>query len=332
MKSPFTGGAVRLEKEWTAMEYRKDTFRIRYHYYMCEDTNERFTTDEIDTLNITQVHNQYRAKYGIPFTNEIKHTRHKYALSAAKMSEVLGFGANVYRQYEAGEMPSVANGRLIKLAEDTKEFRRLLYMSRHALEKDEYEKVLKKIDHAAHTENSRSTHLERWLMGSNIPNTFNGYQVPSLQKVAAMVNFFAYSNRPFLTALNKLLFFADFSHFKKSGYSISGACYRAFEYGPVPENYGAIYDHAVKEGYAKVMEEFFDDHVGERFVADELKFKQEELFTTGEMEILQNISTFFKGKNTRQIVDISHREKGWQHNVNEQNHINFLYGFELEYV
>jgi hypothetical protein len=118
MKSPFTNGEVRLDKKVTQLEYRKEKFNMVYHSYVCIDTGEHFTDDAIDTLNLTQVHNQYRAKYGIPFVDEIRELRHQYGLSAVKMSEVFGFGPNMYRLYEGGEMPAVPHGRMIKLAED----------------------------------------------------------------------------------------------------------------------------------------------------------------------------------------------------------------------
>jgi len=42
------------------------------------------------------------------------------------MAEILGLGINVYRKYEAGEVPSVSNGRLIQMVKDPKEFRKLI--------------------------------------------------------------------------------------------------------------------------------------------------------------------------------------------------------------
>ena len=71
---------------------------------------------------MNQVYNQYRDKFNIPFPDEIMLIREKYGLSAIKMSEILGFGINSYRQYEAGEMPSVANAKLIQMADDPKKF------------------------------------------------------------------------------------------------------------------------------------------------------------------------------------------------------------------
>jgi uncharacterized phage-associated protein len=333
MKSPFTNGEVRLEKKATQLEYRKEKFHVMYHYYVCVDTHEHFTDDAIDTLNLTQVHNQYRAKYGIPFVDEIRELRHQYGLSAVKMSEVFGFGPNMYRLYEAGEMPAVANGRMIKLAEDPDEFRRLIHLNKHALEEHEYNKVVKKMENFREQWSKGTAYYEQKLIGCHHPNIYNGFRMPRLKKIAAMVNFFAFHNKPFQTALNKLMFYADFAHYKQHGYAISGTCYQAYERGPVPENYLAIYNYVVHKGYAEVFEIEFPEYVGEQFSADQLQFKEEDaLFTETEMAMLKKVSETFKKCTTRQIVDISHREKGWQHNVNDKNHINFMYSFELKHL
>ena len=49
MKSPFTGGETTLEKQPRVLNYRKDTFEVLYHFYVCKDTQEQFTTAGIDT-------------------------------------------------------------------------------------------------------------------------------------------------------------------------------------------------------------------------------------------------------------------------------------------
>lgn len=331
MKSPFTGGVAKLEKEPRMLEYRRDSFEVLYHFYVCMDTGEQFTTTEIDTLNLNQVYNKYREKYGIPFTDEIKNIREKYGLSAAKMSEVLGLGANVYRNYEAGEIPSVATGRLIRLAEDPDEFGRLLEMSRNVLEPDEYEKVKKKINHARSGWGTIEEMWKQWLWGNNTPNLNNGYRVPDLNKVGSMIHFFAQENRPFTTALNKLMFYADFVHFKYYAQSISGLYYKALPKGPVPENYGGIYNQVVNAGYVKVEEVDFNDFVGEKFFStDKIIFDESGPFKKTEWKVMQKVANRFKGLTTKKIIEISHEEPAWQDNVGEYDRISFEYGFELK--
>lgn len=70
MKSPFTGGKVTLQQEKSELIFRKEKFQYVSLYYQCEDTKERFTTTEIDEINLGQVYNQYRAKYGIPIISD----------------------------------------------------------------------------------------------------------------------------------------------------------------------------------------------------------------------------------------------------------------------
>ena len=86
--------------------YRGEKYNCVYISYKDVESGEEFTTTESDTVWFNQVTNQYRAKYGIPYTDEIIALRERYGLSATKMSTILGFGVNQYRLYEEGEVPS----------------------------------------------------------------------------------------------------------------------------------------------------------------------------------------------------------------------------------
>lgn len=330
MKSPFTGGKAVLQKEARVLEYRKESFTVVYNFYVCEDSHEQFTTTQLDILNLNQIHNKYRAKYGIPFTDEIRNIREKYGLSAAKMSEVLGLGTNVYRQYEAGEMPSVATGRLIRMAEDPREFIKLVNLGRNAFEPHEFDKVLKKI-HQSHNnqEDTFESQLERYALGATYPNMFNGYRTSRLEKVGLMVRYLAKQLKPYTTALNKLMFYADFSHYQQHGFSISGLTYKAIQWGPVPENYGTLYNHLVNTAWVKLQVK----EQGERFFWNDPVelITQDNIFSHEEISTMQAIVKRFRNIPTREIVRISHEEAAWQNNASEKDIINYEYSFELKH-
>ncbi len=74
------------------------------------------------------------------------------------MAEVLGFGTNVYRQYESGEVPNQSNARLIQLANDPEEFRKLVLLSGVFSHKD-LEKILKRVDNLI--ENQKKSVFQR---------------------------------------------------------------------------------------------------------------------------------------------------------------------------
>ena len=144
-----------------------------------------------------------------------------------------------------------------------------------------------------------------------------------------MIQFFAYWNKPYVTGMNKLLFYADFCHFKEYGHAISGLSYKALPKGPVPDNYGSLYNYVVKSNLIKVQEREFQEYVGDQFFTNE-PLPINSPFKESELLILKKISDRFKGKNTRQIVEISHEEPAWLDNVGEFGMISFEYGFKLK--
>lgn len=132
-------------QEERSLEFRKERFSYIAHFYRCPVSKNDFTTTKLDTLNLQQVYDQYRQKYNIPSPEEMKATRTRYGLSAAKMSLILGLGTNQYRLYENGEMPSLAVGRYIRLLEDPATFRRLLNCAKGQFTETEYQKLLNKL-------------------------------------------------------------------------------------------------------------------------------------------------------------------------------------------
>src|SRR5580704_7419043 len=288
MKSPITGKEMKVLTKKDIITFRKEEFEVRLHYYLCEDSNEIFTEGELDTLNLNQAYNQYREKYKIPFPDDIRGIREKYNLSAARMAEVLGFGTNVYRQYEAGEVPSVSNARLIGLAKDPEEFRKLAIVSSVFNEREDNE-FFKRIDKLVNDKKSfLDTALPGYLMNgleTNGAGIYTGYKTPSLPKLIEMIVFFTEHVKPWKTKMNKLLFYADFLHFKKTCYSISGAEYVAINLGSVPQNFNSIFEFAaLNEDIDIIYQEFSNGGIGEFFSPNKSRVFNPKLFEETEIE------------------------------------------------
>lgn len=141
MKSPFTGGRVKEVTDIETKEFRREKFQVSVTYYVCEDTNEQFTTAEQDQQMLDSVYAQYRRRHGIPTPETIRAIRLQYGLTLTRMSELLGFGANQYAQYEKGEMPSESNGKIILLAAYPTTMKILLDSCREKLGEVEYERI-----------------------------------------------------------------------------------------------------------------------------------------------------------------------------------------------
>ena len=328
--SPITGKPMRLVQEERSLQFRKEEFPVIYHYYLCEDSGETFETDDLLHLNLQQVYNQYRERHRLPFPDEIAQIRERYGVSAAKMSEILGFGANGYRNYEAGEVPSISNARLIQLAADPKEFRQLVELS-DDLKDRERKNILARIEilETAQPE-SLPPLLEQYLFEELRSGVATGYRRPDLNKFCAMTAYFARQIEPFKVKMCKLLFYADFSHFKKYGQSISGTRYIAIDMGPVPNNFDGLFNEARRSGAIHIVyrENNNWERVGEQFLAGENATFS--VLSEEETETLNQVVKRFEKTSTAEIIGLSHREKGWLDCREEKGVISYRYGFLLQ--
>lgn len=331
MKSPFTNKEMTIVKEWRTMSFRKEEFKILFHAFKCEDTGEQFEDEVFSQLNYNQLTNQYREKHNIPFPEQIISIREKYNLSAAKMSEILGFGINGYRQYEAGEVPSQSNAKLIQLANDPHEFKKLAdYCS--TLDQKLITKIHRTVENLLEEQkkNKVEKQLENYFFGPCFPNTFTGYKVPDLQKFSQMVLFFTEKLQPWKTKLNKLLFYADFTMYQQTGFSMSGIQYRAIPMGPVPHNFNSVFEFLANKNEIDIhYTNFADGGVGEQFKAHPSKVFNKNLFNDSELQILHSVAERFRKTSTNEIIEISHQEKAWIENHQENKLIDYKYGFEL---
>lgn len=328
MLSPFTGKEMTLRKEWRIMTYKKEDFSVCFHSWQCDDTGEQFEDDHFAQLNYDQVQHQYRAKYAIPFKEEIIGIREKYDLAAIKMSQILGFGDNTYRQYEAGEMPSQAHARLILVASKPSEFKHMVRIS--AIDEQLREKLNKRIDHLIQTElqNYEQQTLNNYFFGAERPSIYSGFRMPDIKKLSGMVLFFAEKLQPWKTKLNKLLFYADFYNFSKTTKSISGVSYRAIEMGPVPDKFQSLFEYMSSSNIITVQTSYFCDGIGEKFVPATRAFDPT-IFTPEELETLNFVCNKFSTTSTNDIIEISHQEKAWLENKDSKNLIRYLDAFDL---
>lgn len=333
MRSPITGKEMKLVKEVTTLPFRKEEFEVVYHYYLCEDSKEQFTDDELDAINIAQVHNQYREKYGIPFPEEIKSIREKYNVSASKIAEILGFGTNNYRLYETGEMPSVSNGRLILSINQPEEFIRQVEASSHILSPKEvsiFIETAKQLEAKEKSGDYWEKLFEKQIFQFDKPNEYSGYKKPDFQKISQVIAYFNGNIEMFKTKLNKLLFYADFTMYQRTGHSITGIRYRAIPFGPVPADYEKLYLKLQDDQKINIVEIGFDNGNYGELIESNQKLELE-TFSEKEKNVLDDIVNKFKGLTTKQVVEISHKELAWTANKEERKIISYQkYAFALQ--
>lgn len=310
--------------------FRGEEYEFEHTAWLCEDTGEQFTTDETDTASFLQVTNQYRAKYGIPYTDEIISVRKRYGISAAKMSLILGIGVNQYRLYEQGEVPSVSNGRMIRSVMNPKVMLEMVESSRNEMSLTDYEKIVNKVKSViADSEAYKLGQYEsKWLFA--VPRgAGNGYAQQSIDKLKNILLYFIEkSGGVFFTKMNKLLFYADFVAYRQTGKGITGLAYKAIQHGPVPVRWDRIYSF-----YDEINQEivqFSDGRAGTKLVSklspDMTEFDEDEL------KVLEFVCERFKSETPTQISETSHQEEAWKRNIDSDQLINYEMAFTLKAI
>lgn len=305
----------KIFQEVRTVNFRKEEFAY-VHSGIIDSDGEMWTTSQMDEVNTSQVYNQYRFKHGIPFPDEISAIREHYGLSAAKMSQILGFGINQYRMYEDGEVPSVSNARTIMAAREKAVFLSFIEASKGEIGEHEYIRVKNKVLHA-----------DGDYTSVNHPSEYTGFRSMSLTKILNVVQFFiAKIGATFITKMNKLLFYVDFLHYRRYGYGITGITYKALPYGPVPENWGTLYGSLP----GVEMEEYVYPN-GLSGVRLESAINNTQAFTESELDAVETVCKLFEATSAGEISQISHCEKGWRDNQQNRGRISYQFAFDLNY-
>lgn len=327
MKSPFTGKEMKRIYETRTWKFRGEEYPYIQTVWLCEDTGERFTDDEGDTAGFVQVTNQYREKYGIPYTDEIIAIRKRYGISAQKMSLILGFGINQYRLYEQGEVPNVSNGRIIRSISNPKVMLDLLESSRNVLTAAEYQKKSDRIkSEIANSERYKIEQYETNRVYRSVRGAGNGYAPLSLCRLKNLMLFILEnSNDVWCTKMNKLLFYIDFIAYRENGMAISGLSYKAIDFGPVPERWDVVYSE-----FDEVHQELrgVGDFVGSILTATDKADMT--LFSEREYKVMEQVCAVQGRLSSRELSRLSHEENAWVKHHDLHESIPFSEAFDLK--
>jgi hypothetical protein len=63
MKSPLTGKEMKLISEPSTLSYKGKEYNVNHHFYLCELSNEQFTTTELDEQNLQELNKQVKLDF-----------------------------------------------------------------------------------------------------------------------------------------------------------------------------------------------------------------------------------------------------------------------------
>jgi uncharacterized phage-associated protein len=246
------------------------------------------------------------------------------------MSEILGMGANTYRLYESGEMPTVANGRLILSIREPEEFIRQLKAGQRVLTKTQYTKYLNHAEKCIIAKQlEQSQHGNMIVLRDDPPSEFNGYRRFSFSRTAQVITYLSLHVKNLTkTKLNKLLFYSDFLAYQQQGYSMTGLNYRAIPYGPVPSEYERLFLRLQEEEKLELEEMAIGEQAWEVYKPKGL-FQAED-FSKKELITLERVVKCLGKKTRKELVELSHEEPAWKENQEGRKRISYQeYGFSV---
>ena len=111
--------------------------------------------------------------------------------------------------------------------------------------------------------------------------------------------------------LNKLLFFCDFLAYLSNGEAMTGGTYVAEEYGPVFSEIRSIRAQMLEAGDVRSVKGTGHSRL------ERLREPNMQLFSSGEVRIIDSVVNRCQGSSEEEVSDLSHRFIGWQAAVAE---------------
>ena len=119
--------------------------------------------------------------------------------------------------------------------------------------------------------------------------------------------------RPGVTSLLKMLYFADYEHYRRFLAPISGAQYVALERGPVVDGYAELFEQLADEGVLSLHEATV---LGRQEKKHEYRPEQEpdvSAFSASELEVLEGVARRYGSETGVDLSEKTHLEGPWQY-------------------
>ncbi|MFH1453457.1 MAG: type II TA system antitoxin MqsA family protein [Armatimonadota bacterium] len=282
--------------------------------------------DKNDYLDLA--YRKYRQRHDMIQPEGIKKLRKKYELTQTEMAKLLGWGNVTLARYEKGALQDHAHDKALKFLTEPRNVYALLKQNPESVDKEKYNKLKNYLVACIEKE------FEKDLIKTSFDyfgDKFSGFSAFSFEKFINMVLFFC-KGGIFKTKLNKLLFYADFKHFKNCEKSISGIQYIHAAYGPVPKLYSFLLAYLIENKLIDIDEvEFGHDKHNKEVLGEEFNSMVNSdlnLFSDSEIQTLIEIKNYFSSFGSKKISEFSHEEPAYKLTQNGEM-ISYEYAKEL---
>lgn len=314
---------LELVRTREVVEVRGEPIEVDAEFFRCTECGVEFeNTRGVDSIALA--YQEYRHRHDMLHPEQIREWRKQYGLTQNELSQILGWGCVTLSRYENGALHSEAHEKILRLAMEPHNLITLIEEAPDALPEEKRERLLREL-RATDAEACSFERLFEERFGQYAPDEFSGFRKLDSKKLFNVILFFSTGGQ-LKTKLNKLLFYADFKHFKEYSVSITGARYVHLQYGPVPDDYDYYFAELSREHYLDVVEEIFGNYTGFKCVARaEPKL---DAFDQSERDVLEQVIGYFREFGSAEIMKFSHEEAAYASTM-EGETISYLHAKDL---
>jgi putative zinc finger/helix-turn-helix YgiT family protein len=303
-------GPLRREQKATEFDIRGETLRFTVPVKVCPSCGAT-EAEGVDPAEIAFA--EYRKLKGLLTPEQIREIRDRYRLSQKSFAALLGMSEATINRYEGGGIQDEAYDAALRACKSPEFVRTLLQRNGHRLSDWQRRRMESALEHKADDapEIPLSGQMHRMPDEASLRT---GYRRFNFDRYAAVVVWFCGRLRTVTpTSLNKLLFYADFLHFRTHAVSLTGAAYRRLPYGPVPADYGGLREQLELDQIVETREvKWQNGNVGEEYHVGPRARELETSFSASELEVLETVAEAFAEATPSQLSDRSHAETAWK--------------------
>jgi putative zinc finger/helix-turn-helix YgiT family protein len=290
-------------KETRSFEVKKERVEIEDRFNRCPHCGEEWSVDGFDAMY--EVYRVYRERHRMVQPEALKGWRKGLGLTQEELSRLLGWSEATVVRYEKGALQEQSHDNELQMAMTSEGISVLLQKNPDVIP-SEKRAVIEARFHSRIVAANRAADV----FSSEEQSIRTGFQSCSLVRLKAVIAFLVGNERGvWKTTLNKLLWYADFLHFREHGVGITGLAYQHLQYGPVPVGWNYLYAVLPEDEFEVVVEDFPNGASGERIRA--AKEPPMGILSNSEIRVLQSVHDDLALKGAKEISEISHREAAW---------------------
>lgn len=287
---------------------RGTPIKVMAQVAVCSVCHGDLFNEQLDTSNLKAAYDKYASMHRLVSASEVRAMREQYGLSQRGLARLLRLGVITIHRYESGQAPLPAHSDLIRHL--AKPEHMLGWLEAKDESDPDVQTVLSCISGLRTPPEGRL--IQRLRSLRTRPATIaTGYLLFDVEKFGEMVRFFA-RTALYKIKLCKLLFYADFIHFKRHAVSISGTPYAHLPYGPAPDEWRLRLIVLGESGLGVVSEESheWEDGAGDAVTA--VGEFDSSLFGKTEMDTLQEVErSALTRMSASEVAQYSHGEEAW---------------------